>query len=195
MRRFNLTQYFQISINLICFVVSPYNRALSAACSAQPLHMNAARRYRSRLSRCPHSLPLALYLSLSISHSLPLTLYLSVSLPYRSLTGSIFTVPVTTYRIYPFPTSTLSSLLQVVFVVSGKELYAVSEFFGDVRGLGLGAEHGFYYRWPAREGDDAQHGVVADLGEGTRHQCLRHHCEVLSIITCAQKNSLYLCVR
>jgi trehalose-6-phosphatase len=51
-----------------------------------------------------------------------------------------------------------------VFVVSGKELYAVSEFFGDVRGLGLGAEHGFYYRWPAREGDDP-HGVVADLGE------------------------------
>lgn len=37
----------------------------------------------------------------------------------------------------------------VVFVVSGKELYAVSEFFGDVKGLGLGAEHGFYYRWPA----------------------------------------------
>mmetsp|Transcript_25483 Transcript_25483/g.24368 ORF Transcript_25483/g.24368 Transcript_25483/m.24368 type:complete len:1128 (+) Transcript_25483:151-3534(+) len=36
----------------------------------------------------------------------------------------------------------------VVFVLSGKELYAVSEFFGDVRGLGLGAEHGFYYRWP-----------------------------------------------
>jgi trehalose 6-phosphate synthase/phosphatase len=34
----------------------------------------------------------------------------------------------------------------VVFVVSGKELYAVSEFFGDVKGLGLGAEHGFYYR-------------------------------------------------
>ena len=141
--------------------------------------------------------------TLSTSHSLSVTLYLALSLclslslsvPYRSLTGSIFTVPVTTYRIYPFPASTPSSLLQVVFVVSGKELYAVSEFFGDVRGLGLGAEHGFYYRWPAREGDDAQHGVVADLGEGTRHQCLRHHCEVLSIIKCAQKNSLYLCVR
>ena len=36
----------------------------------------------------------------------------------------------------------------MVFVVSGKELYAVSEFFGQVKGLGLGAEHGFYYKWP-----------------------------------------------
>jgi len=42
----------------------------------------------------------------------------------------------------------------VVFVVSGKELYAVSDFFGDVKGLGLGAEHGFYYKWPAGRGDD-----------------------------------------
>lgn len=33
-------------------------------------------------------------------------------------------------------------------MVSGKELYAVSEFFGQVKGLGLGAEHGFYYKWP-----------------------------------------------
>lgn len=41
-----------------------------------------------------------------------------------------------------------SPLSQVVFVVSGKELYAVSEFFGQVKGLGLGAEHGFYYKWP-----------------------------------------------
>ena len=42
----------------------------------------------------------------------------------------------------------------VVFVVSGKELYAVSDFFGDVKGLGLGAEHGFYYKWPVGRGDD-----------------------------------------
>ena len=40
----------------------------------------------------------------------------------------------------------------VVFVVSGKDLRAVSEFFGDVKGLGLGAEHGFYYSWPQSEG-------------------------------------------
>jgi trehalose 6-phosphate synthase/phosphatase len=36
----------------------------------------------------------------------------------------------------------------IVFVVSGKEVHPVAEFFGDVKGLGLGAEHGFYYRWP-----------------------------------------------
>lgn len=35
-----------------------------------------------------------------------------------------------------------------MFVVSGKEMYAVANVFGDVKGLGLGAEHGFYYRWP-----------------------------------------------
>ena len=39
-----------------------------------------------------------------------------------------------------------------VFVVSGKEIVAVCEFFGDIVGLGLGAEHGFYYRWPQIEG-------------------------------------------
>lgn len=27
----------------------------------------------------------------------------------------------------------------------------VSEFFGSFKGLGLGAEHGFYYRWPREE--------------------------------------------
>jgi trehalose 6-phosphate synthase/phosphatase len=57
------------------------------------------------------------------------------------------------------PTAELKSTLEtlcadarnVVFVVSGRELYAVSDFFGDVPGLGLGAEHGFYYRWPQEE--------------------------------------------
>jgi len=39
-----------------------------------------------------------------------------------------------------------------VFVVSGKEITAVGEFFGDIVGLGLGAEHGFYHRWPRVEG-------------------------------------------
>lgn len=39
----------------------------------------------------------------------------------------------------------------VVFVVSGKELPQVVESFGSFKGLGLGAEHGFYYRWPREE--------------------------------------------
>jgi trehalose 6-phosphate synthase/phosphatase len=58
------------------------------------------------------------------------------------------------------PTTALKDLLETlcadprnnVFVVSGKEIVAVSEFFGDIKGLGLGAEHGFYYRWPQTEG-------------------------------------------
>jgi trehalose 6-phosphate synthase/phosphatase len=37
-----------------------------------------------------------------------------------------------------------------VFVISGKDILSVSEYFGEVSGLGLGAEHGFYYRWPAK---------------------------------------------
>lgn len=48
--------------------------------------------------------------------------------------------------------------------MSGKELYAVSEFFGDVMGLGLGAEHGFYYRWPALR-DESSQGVATDPGK------------------------------
>ena len=35
-----------------------------------------------------------------------------------------------------------------VFVMSGKELIAVNEFWGEIKNLGLGAEHGFFYRWP-----------------------------------------------
>lgn len=58
----------------------------------------------------------------------------------------------------------ISIPFKVVFVVSGKELYAVSEFFGDVRGLGLGAEHGFYYRWPALR-DESSQGVATDSGK------------------------------
>jgi trehalose 6-phosphate synthase/phosphatase len=42
-----------------------------------------------------------------------------------------------------------------VFVISGQELYAVAEGFGDVKGLGLAAEHGFYYRVP-REHSEGQ---------------------------------------
>eukprot|EP00601_Ochromonadales_sp_CCMP2298_P017181 CAMPEP_0173233894 /NCGR_PEP_ID=MMETSP1142-20121109/9889_1 /TAXON_ID=483371 /ORGANISM="non described non described, Strain CCMP2298" /LENGTH=1021 /DNA_ID=CAMNT_0014163805 /DNA_START=97 /DNA_END=3159 /DNA_ORIENTATION=- len=39
----------------------------------------------------------------------------------------------------------------VVFVVSGKEQPSVAQYFGGIRGLGLGAEHGFYYKWPKDE--------------------------------------------
>lgn len=39
-----------------------------------------------------------------------------------------------------------------VFVVSGKDTSAVSDFWGGIKGLGLGAEHGFYYKWPIVEG-------------------------------------------
>jgi trehalose-phosphatase len=50
-----------------------------------------------------------------------------------------------------------------IFVVSGKEQPAVAQYFGGIRGLGLGAEHGFYYKWP-RE-DDA---TVTLSGKGPR---------------------------
>lgn len=39
----------------------------------------------------------------------------------------------------------------MVFVISGKELVAVNEFWGEIKNLGLGAEHGFYFRWPRDE--------------------------------------------
>ena len=41
----------------------------------------------------------------------------------------------------------------IVFVVSGKEIRAVTDFFGKFKGLGLAAEHGFYYRWPDNNRD------------------------------------------
>eukprot|EP01041_Mallomonas_annulata_P009119 gene9119-18891_t len=54
------------------------------------------------------------------------------------------------------PTDALKAVLEglcsdpknMVFVVSGKDKGAVTEFFGDIRGLNLGAEHGFFYLWP-----------------------------------------------
>ena len=54
------------------------------------------------------------------------------------------------------PSDELKSLLEglcadpknKVFVVSGKEQPAVAQYFGGCKGLGLGAEHGFYYKWP-----------------------------------------------
>lgn len=35
-----------------------------------------------------------------------------------------------------------------IFVISGKDLYALSDAFGGVDGLGLVAEHGCYFKWP-----------------------------------------------
>lgn len=39
-----------------------------------------------------------------------------------------------------------------LFVVSGKKLEAVNEFFGSVAGIGLAAEHGSFFRMPQRPG-------------------------------------------
>jgi len=50
----------------------------------------------------------------------------------------------------------------VVFVISGKELVVVSEFWGEIKNLGLGAEHGFFYRWPRDE-------HVLEMGGGEVH--------------------------
>jgi len=57
------------------------------------------------------------------------------------------------------PTAKLTKLIEKlasdvrnsVFIISGKELMAVSEYFGHIKNVGLGAEHGFYYRWPRDE--------------------------------------------
>mmetsp|Transcript_105 Transcript_105/g.189 ORF Transcript_105/g.189 Transcript_105/m.189 type:complete len:1079 (+) Transcript_105:193-3429(+) len=35
-----------------------------------------------------------------------------------------------------------------VFVISGKDIYSMQEFFGEIEGLGLAAEHGCYFRYP-----------------------------------------------
>ena len=36
----------------------------------------------------------------------------------------------------------------VVFVISGKECLLMTDSFGSIKGLGLAAEHGFFYKWP-----------------------------------------------
>jgi trehalose 6-phosphate synthase/phosphatase len=53
-----------------------------------------------------------------------------------------------------------SDVKNIVFVVSGKEQPTVAQFFGGIKHLGLGAEHGFYYKWP--RGDES-------LGVGKWH--------------------------
>ena len=66
-----------------------------------------------------------------------------------------------------------SDMRNHIFVVSGKELLAVSEYFGGIKNLGLGAEHGFYYRWPRDEKNtmpekesDAETALLAPPGSG-----------------------------
>jgi len=44
----------------------------------------------------------------------------------------------------------------IVFVVSGREQPAVAQYFGSVPNLGVGAEHGFYYKWPRDEDQQSQ---------------------------------------
>ena len=54
------------------------------------------------------------------------------------------------------PSDDMKSLLEAlcadrrntIFVVSGKDVHAVSEHFAQVKGLGMAAEHGCYYVWP-----------------------------------------------
>jgi trehalose 6-phosphate synthase/phosphatase len=41
-----------------------------------------------------------------------------------------------------------------IFVISGKDLYALTDAFGDVEGLGLVAEHGCYFKWPKNVSGD-----------------------------------------
>jgi len=56
-----------------------------------------------------------------------------------------------------------------IFIVSGKEQPAVAKYFGDIRGLGLGAEHGFYYKWPR---EDDQHLPAGKQLRGNRWQTI-----------------------
>jgi trehalose 6-phosphate synthase/phosphatase len=51
-----------------------------------------------------------------------------------------------------------SDTKNVVFVISGKEMITVSNYFGNIGGLGLAAEHGFYFQWPATD-VSRNHGV------------------------------------
>ena len=55
--------------------------------------------------------------------------------------------------------------MNTLFVVSGKKLEAVTEFFGEVKGLGLAAEHGSFFRMPQRAGSKPHQWKMA-LGLG-----------------------------
>ena len=61
--------------------------------------------------------------------------------------------------------SLTADVKNVIFVVSGKEQPAVAQYFGGIKGLGLGAEHGFYYKWP-REDEHSPFGGAAAAGIG-----------------------------
>jgi trehalose 6-phosphate synthase/phosphatase len=51
-----------------------------------------------------------------------------------------------------------------LFVVSGKKLDTVTEFFGSVSGIGLAAEHGSFFRMPQRAGEHAPHKWQTAMG-------------------------------
>lgn len=70
-----------------------------------------------------------------------------------------------------------SDVRNVVFVVSGKEMKSVQEYFGDVRGLGLAAEHGFYYKWPqdfARSSSHSKWHTMRELGDQSWKEAAKH---------------------
>ena len=79
----------------------------------------------------------------------------AVAKGYASRAGPSVVVTETLERLCADPAN-------LVFVISGKELVAVSEFWGEIQNLGLGAEHGFYYRWPR---DECLRGDNDDVGE------------------------------
>jgi trehalose 6-phosphate synthase/phosphatase len=90
------------------------------------------------------------------------------------------------------PSNTLKHSLEVlcndpnniVFVVSGKDLYAVSSFFGNIKGLGLGAEHGFYYRWPKTDSiiDENSNNNISTCMMGDDGQTLRSRWQTIHAI-------------
>jgi trehalose 6-phosphate synthase/phosphatase len=53
-----------------------------------------------------------------------------------------------------------------LFVVSGKKLDTVTEFFGSVSGIGLAAEHGSFFRMPQRAGGRGPHQWQTAMGLG-----------------------------
>jgi trehalose-phosphatase len=62
-----------------------------------------------------------------------------------------------------------------IFVVSGKEQPAVSQYFGSIKGLGLGAEHGFYYKWPREDDQIASFATSSGPGSSGSSGSSGHH--------------------
>jgi trehalose 6-phosphate synthase/phosphatase len=80
------------------------------------------------------------------------------------------------------PSSELTAVLEAicsdpkncVFVVSGKEMRAVGTFFGNIKNLGLAAEHGLYYRWP-RDIEPHQQQLYGHHNKEHHQHHSRHH--------------------